>query len=394
MVLTAQGKFIDTSPIESLFTQGEKYSDRIYFVLPPVNNDVDVSGCTFVMRTVASDSSMTETMLDVQYESEQILLTWNIPETVTAVAGMLQLELVGSRGSDVIIKYKMPAIFVKGAVMGGSLPVPDIIEEKLAQMNDILAQAQAKLEEAKSIAADIIDPTLTISEKAADAKATGDRFAELQQSVDNIMQNLSSGVYAQMLMEVIAARTSSISGEEFSTLSERLASDFANLQKVMQAVDVVSPYIVVDIEKGDDIESNYYANDTLRITGTGSIDASAFEHREDFSAVEIDIGGNVGVGAFGGCTELNTASVNCLKIGSNAFMGCSKLSSITIGKNVTEIGSGILTGSGFYIPNGVRIMYAGTIAQWNAITKAENWIGDNVTVENGVLICTDGNVEV
>ncbi len=228
MVLTAQGKFIDTRQIERLFTQGEKYSDRIHFVLPSSNNDVDVSGCTFVMRTVASDGSMTETILDVQYESEQILLTWNVPETVTAVPGMLELELVGSRGTDIIIKYKMPAVFVKGAVMGGSLPAPDVIEEKLAQMNDILAQAQAKLDEAKNIAPDIIDPTLTIAGKAADAKVTGDRLTELTNTINDISGSISSGGIAQTLVEVMNARTSpGLGNRKFDSLSERLEEEFS-----------------------------------------------------------------------------------------------------------------------------------------------------------------------
>ncbi len=160
-------------------------------------------------------------------------------------------------------------------------------------------------------------------------------------------------------------------------------------------IDIMRPYIAIDAGVcGEGTEYSLCLDNTLQITGTGSIDASVFEHREDFSALEVNIGGNVGIGAFGGCTELNTANINCVKIGSNAFMGCSKLGFITIGENVTEIESGILTGSGFYIPNGIRIMYAGTTTEWNAITKADNWIGYGVTVENGVVICTDGNVEV
>lgn len=390
MVLTAQGKFIDTRQIERLFTQGEKYSDRIHFVLPSINNDVDVSGCTFVMRTVASDGSMTETILDVQYESEQILLTWNVPETVTAVPGMLELELVGSRGTDIIIKYKMPAVFVKGAVMGGSLPTPDVIEEKLAQMNDILAQAQAKLDEAKNIALDIIDPTLTIAGKAADAKVTGDRLAELTNTINDI----SGSISGDTIQEIVDARTSSISGEEFPTLSERLESDFANLKNVMQAVEVMSSYIVVNIERGDNTEIKYYADDILRITGVGSINERAFEHREDFGAAEINIGGDVGAEAFGGCTNLNMVTVDCKKICDRAFWGCPKLNSLTIGESVSEIGSGIISNSAFYIPNGVRIKYNGTVAEWNAVIKDENWVGEMVTVENGVVICSDGTVEV
>jgi len=261
MVLTAHEKFIDTKEIECLFTQGEKFSDRIHFVLPPVNNDVDISGCAFAIRTVASDGGMTETILDVQHEGEQILLTWNVPETVTAVPGMLQLELVGSKGSDIIIKYKMPAVYVKAAIMGDHLPPPDIIEEKLAQMNDILRQAQAKLDEAKDLAvnisAEIIDSTLEIEGKAADAKVTGARLESLSGDItktDNlvkgILTNISGGAIGQSILEVIAARTSpGLKGRVFDSLSDRLKEEFSekvDFGAFWTNMDIISQQFIVD----------------------------------------------------------------------------------------------------------------------------------------------------
>lgn len=404
MILIAKNKFIDTKPMERLLTQGEKYADKIHFVLPAINNDVNIVNCSFAIRTVASDGSMTETGLTAQRNIEQVLLTWDVPESVTAVAGMLQMELVGSKGSDIIIKYKMPAIFIKGAVMGDHLPPPDIIEEKLAQMNGILAQAQAKLDEAKdmvvNISADIIDKTLSISDKAADAKITGDRLeglsgniTDLDELVKGILTNISSGPIANMLMEVINARTGSITGEEFPSLSERLESDFSYLKKAMQTLDIISSYIVVDIEKGDDIDAEWYADDSLRITGI-NIAARAFEKRENFGKLIINIAGDVGMSAFGGCENVNEITVNCNKICDQAFWACTRLHYLAIGKSVSEIGSGIISNSAFYIPSGVRVMYAGTIAEWNAITKADDWVGDQVTVENNVVICSDGTVEV
>ena len=161
------------------------------------------------------------------------------------------------------------------------------------------------------------------------------------------------------------------------------------------AINVMLPYVVLDSGIcGENTEYSCFADGTLRITGDGNINERAFEKREDFGALEISIGGDVGAGAFGGCTVLNTASVNCSKIGSNAFMGCLKLESLIIGEKVTEIESDILTGSGFYIQKGIRIMYTGTIAEWKTITKADNWIGSNVTIENNCVICSDGNAEV
>lgn len=241
---------------------------------------------------------------------------------------------------------------------------------------------------------DIIDKLHDNKEIIDNLTSQIETIQELKKIVDAILTNISSGPIARSMLEVIAARTSSISGETYPSLSERLRADFGNLQKVMDALDVLSSYIVVDIEKGDDTDSEYYADDTLRITGVGSIADRAFESREDFGMLDINIGGNVGIGAFGACANLNEVKVNCQKIGDQAFWACPKLNSLTIGKSVTEIGSGIIYQSAFYIPAGVRVMYAGTVAEWNAITKADNWAGDNVVVENNVVICTDGNVEV
>ena len=261
MILTAKGKFIDTKPMERLLTQGEKYADKIHFVLPAINNDVNIVNCAFAIRTVASDGSMTETGLTAQRSIEQVLLTWDVPESVTAVAGMLQMELVGIKDSDIIIKYKMPAIFIKGAVMGDHLPPPDIIEEKLAQMNGILAQAQAKLDEAKdmvvNISSDIIDKTLTISDKAADAKATGDRLeglnddiTELDKLVKGILTNISSGGIAQSMIEVINARTSpGLKGQVFESLSDRLKEEFSekvDFGAFWANMDDISQQFIVD----------------------------------------------------------------------------------------------------------------------------------------------------
>lgn len=365
MVLKAIEKFIDTSLIECLLTQGEKYSDKIHFVLPIINNDVDISGCIFALRTVASEGSMTETILTAEQRDDDLLLTWDVPETVTAVPGMLQMELVGSRGTDIIIKYKMPAVYVKAAIMGDHLPAPDVLDEKLAQMNEVLSQAQAKLDEARNIAVEI-DSTLTMAGQAADAKAVGDKIVKLEGLSD----------------EITAARISSISGEEFSSLSERLRSDFALLEKILH-------YTESELESSGD-----GADIILRVTGIGSIDNNEFAQRDDFKFAEINIGGNVGTGAFSGCTELNMVTVNCVKICDRAFGACPRLNSLTIGKKVTEIGSGILNGSGFYIERGIRIMYDGTADEWSAITKSADWIGEQVTVENNVVICSDGIVGV
>lgn len=169
----------------------------------------------------------------------------------------------------------------------------------------------------------------------------------------------------------------------------------STVRSIYEAVNIMLPY--VELESGNCGEGTEYslcADGTLHITGVGNIDDRAFATREDFGILDVNIGGNVGAWAFAGCKELNEVKVNCTKICDEAFLSCPKLNSLTIGRSVIEIGSGILTGCAFYIPSGVRVMYAGTIAEWNAITKADDWVGNGVDVENNVVICSDGEVEV
>jgi len=360
MILTAKGKFIDTKPMERLLTQGEKYADKIHFVLPAINNDVNIVNCSFVIRTVASDGSMTETGLTAQRSIEQVLLTWDVPESVTAVAGMLQMELVGIKDSDIIIKYKMPAIFIKGAVMGDHLPPPDIIEEKLAQMNDILRQAQGKLDEAKdmvvNISSDIIDKTLAISDKAADAKITGDRLeglssdiTDLDELVKGILTNISSGGIAQSMIEVINARTSpGLKGRVFDSLSDRLKEEFSekvDFGAFWANMDDIAQQFVVDEKEVKDarispglddrefnslserLESEFFAanektNSLLSQMETTSEIASDAQYKANLLHSQVDdIRGNIDGTQFLGNSNTATKLQTARQINGTAFDG-------------------------------------------------------------------------
>lgn len=133
---------------------------------------------------------------------------------------------------------------------------------------------------------------------------------------------------------------------------------------------------------------------TLTVTGTGDIDPNAIENKEKITTAAIDINGEIGIGAFASCPNLGMATVNCNKICDKAFAACPKLNTFTIGKSVTEIGSEILLGSGFDISVGLSLFYLGTVSEWNAVKKAENWTGSLVTIKDGVVTCSDGAVAV
>lgn len=354
MILKAIDKFIDTTPIERLFTEGEKYSDIIKFSLPKINNDVDISDCIFVMRTVASTGEMMEYQLSSSTDEEnedRIIVSWYPDEYVSAVPGMLSLELICSKGSERIVKYKMPAIYVKAAVMGEGLPVPDVIEEKLALMNEVLANANEKL--------------ALMDEKLADAnEILAGIGTEAEYSIDQIKN-----------AEALAIKSiESVKNEVEAALENIIAS--------LQEVVVLS------------VKYTLNSDGILIATGTGDIATTAIENKEKITTAEIDIDGEIGIGAFASCPNLGMATVNCNKICDKAFAACPKLNTFTIGKSVTEIGSEILLGSGFDISVGLSLFYLGTVSEWNAVTKAENWTGSPVTIKDGVVTCSDGAVAV
>ncbi len=145
--LNAQGKFIDTKAIKSLFTQGEHFADKIRITIPQVNNEINITDCTFTMRTVSFDGAMTETVLTKEILDDSLVLTWTVSREATASAGVLYLQLIGSMDETVVIKYTMPPVIVGESVMGDNVPVPDVVDAKLTLMNELLEQFKIAADE-------------------------------------------------------------------------------------------------------------------------------------------------------------------------------------------------------------------------------------------------------
>ena len=167
-----------------------------------------------------------------------------------------------------------------------------------------------------------------------------------------------------------------------------------------------------------------------------SIGSSAFRNCLPLTSIEIPNSvTSIGVSAFRDCTNIVSIEIpnSVTSIGNGAFYGCSSLVSITIPEGVTSIGNSAfqyctslasikildgVTSIGIYafgnctgltsieIPDSVmtigpvafsdctslaNIIFNGTKAQWNAITKDSSW--DSNTTGNYTIYCTDGELK-
>ena len=109
-----------------------------------------------------------------------------------------------------------------------------------------------------------------------------------------------------------------------------------------------------------------------------SIDNYAFYYCTNLTSVSIGSGvATIGSSAFESCTNLTSVTIpdSVTSIGDRAFLYCSNLANVIIGSGVTTLG-----GNSFFFCSITTINYRGTEAQWNAISKDDNWISGHYTV--------------
>ena len=98
---------------------------------------------------------------------------------------------------------------------------------------------------------------------------------------------------------------------------------------------------------------------------------------------------SIGSSAFSDCSGLTSVTIpdSVKSIGYGTFEFCTGLTSITIGSGVTSIGDYAFSGcSGL-----TSITFNGTKAQWNAISKGNNW---KRSVPATQVVCTDGTISI
>lgn len=102
------------------------------------------------------------------------------------------------------------------------------------------------------------------------------------------------------------------------------------------------------------------------------------------TSLEIPAGVTIGNYVFTDCTSLEHLKVDVSSFDPSDFHGATSLVSLTIGTNVKSLWN-LSGGSINYLPALKEINYEGTIAQWESISKYDEW--NKYTVH-----CTDGDI--
>ena len=92
---------------------------------------------------------------------------------------------------------------------------------------------------------------------------------------------------------------------------------------------------------------------------------------------------------FIGCSKLTSVTIgnSVTTIGVYAFYNCTALTSVTIAPGVTKITANAFDGCSSL----KEISFKGTTSEWNAVTKEDGWkISSAITTVH----CTDGDVTV
>ena len=92
-MLKAIGKFIDTLPLRTLFSQEERCADTIVIETDRYYNGYDLAAYTFLMRGVTPSGGETEQMLEKTVLEDTIRLSWTVAPPFTCEAGTLALDL-------------------------------------------------------------------------------------------------------------------------------------------------------------------------------------------------------------------------------------------------------------------------------------------------------------
>lgn len=139
----------------------------------------------------------------------------------------------------------------------------------------------------------------------------------------------------------------------------------------------------------DAFNGNNFIETLTIVEGTQAIKNTACMNCTALKRVYINssVFNSIGYRTFEGCTALRVFEIphGVTGLTDRAFHGCSSLATISIPKSITTIGAFALR----YCSKLTTILYAGTTAEWQAISKGTEW---DVSTGAYTVYCTDGNI--
>ena len=96
-MLKANGKYIDTMPVQQLFSQEEARADTIAIEVDRYYGAHDLAEFLFIMRGITPSGGETEAVLTKEIGEEVIRLSWEVGPKFTEEAGTLALDLFAYR---------------------------------------------------------------------------------------------------------------------------------------------------------------------------------------------------------------------------------------------------------------------------------------------------------
>ena len=153
-MLKADGKFIDTMPVQQLFSQEEARADTIVIEVDRYYGAHDLAEFLFIMRGITPSGGETEAVLEKETDEETIRLSWEVGPGFTQEPGSLALDLFAYRYEeeadpeedppDYLLRYQLPPVQVRALPDG-----THVLDETsyTAFLLEVRATAEAAIEE-------------------------------------------------------------------------------------------------------------------------------------------------------------------------------------------------------------------------------------------------------
>lgn len=157
MEVFAKGKNIPTYAFGNLFVQGEKLADTITVSVERFRNGVDLNDYMFMIVGLTEEGwEVRQVIVSRTADSQYIRLKWNVSGDFTVNAGKLRLELRVFDETDgeihTMIKYDMPAVYVRPTISGKNEPLPDTDKQLIDNLTVTAAGCMEELQDTVSTA--------------------------------------------------------------------------------------------------------------------------------------------------------------------------------------------------------------------------------------------------